>query len=299
MGMSTEWISPDVRHVAKGLKNAKTRASDFLTSFEVRRYGEFFAMNRLSPNLPNRPFSPSCSASEFRLKLSSSVELTEMISFRNPPPHPVEAFVGSRAFQGADFLAVRLAYRKNLGVGAILKRPFFCGLQTPKAISTCPDHSLWPAIKARLHPGSCLFSPINRRNFNRVLKSILAKLQVPQADRYSPHAFRRGSAQELNETGAPLPVIASAGAWRSNAVRGYIDLASNVESNVKQLFRVDTDSESDHEVSAFGSQRKSHWPTGRVGCPWVAGISDMFRNLPVYRLDEIGLSYFRIIRGGR
>ena len=65
-------------------------------------------------------------------------------------------------------------------------------------------HSLWPAIKARVPSGARLFADVNRRNFNRRLKSTMASLSVQQADRYSSHAFRRGSAQEMNETGSPF-----------------------------------------------------------------------------------------------
>ena len=50
-----------------------------------------------------------------------------------------------------------------------------------------------------------IFTQVNRRNFNRRLKAILAKLGAPKASRYSPRAFRRGSAHEMNETGPPFP----------------------------------------------------------------------------------------------
>ena len=108
--------------------------------------------------------------------------------------------------------------------------------------------SLRPDVKAVVPPGAKLFISVNRRNFNRRLKAALCKLSVAQAARYSPHAFRLGSAQEMNETGSPISVIASAGSWRSNAVRGYIDLSANVERNVRQRFRADIDSESEKQV---------------------------------------------------
>ena len=67
-----------------------------------------------------------------------------------------------------------------------------------------PVHALWPDFKASVPPGEKLFVAVNRRNSNRQLKATLAGLSVPQADRYIPHAFRRGSAQEMNETGSPF-----------------------------------------------------------------------------------------------
>ena len=146
-----------------------------------------------------------------------------------------------------------LASRKNLTFGVIIKRPFFCGLDNDLARLAFAVHSLLPAVKARVPPGEDLFADANRRNFNRHRRATLSGLSVPQADRYSPHAVRRGSAQEMNETGSPLSVIASAGTWRPNAVRGYIDLAANVGKNAMMLFRAGLDSESEKAVPPF------HW----------------------------------------
>ena len=53
----------------------------------------------------------------------------------------------------------------------------------------------------------------------------------------------------MSEAGSPLTVVASAWMWRPNAlVKNYIDMAATVETNVRQLFRVDPESESDMEV---------------------------------------------------
>ena len=138
---------------------------------------------------------------------------------------------------------------------------------------TCPVHSLWPAIKARVHPGKPLFGLVNRSNFNRQLKAILTRMAVPQASRYSSHAFRSVSAQEMNETGSPISVVASAGIWRPNAVKGYIDLAATVEANVMQLFRVDSASESEKEVPLpLGLVLNPLNRPARPLCPWVSWI---------------------------
>ena len=66
----------------------------------------------------------------------------------------------------------------------------------------CPAHALWAAIRRRVAPGAPLFKAVNRRNFNRILKTVLGKLLVPEAARYSLHAVRRRTAQELKECGA-------------------------------------------------------------------------------------------------
>ena len=86
-------------------------------------------------------------------------------------------------------------------------------------------------------------------------------MEFLQAHRYSSHSIRRCAAQELGETGSPISAIASAGAWKPNDVRVYIDMAANVEANVRQLFRVGPESGSDDEVlrrSLFSGE--SHRP---------------------------------------
>ena len=199
------------------------------------------------------------------------------------PPHRKKALVGVRSVKGHDFLVAKLSSRKNLTCGVIMKRPCFCGLNTDTARLVCPVHPLWPAIQARVSTGRILFSSVNRRNFNRKLNSILARLDAPQASRYSSHAFRRGSAQEMNETGSPLSVIASAGMWRSNAlVKNYIDLAANVATNVKQLFRVDFNSESDMGGTAslwVQGENPLHRPA-RPPFPLVSGILMFWSVMP-------------------
>ena len=99
-------------------------------------------------------------------------------------------------------------------------------------------------------PGELLFQSITRRNFNRVLKAVLARIGVPSADRYSSHGFRRGTSQELKETGSPWSVVATSGVWRSPAFRGYLDMSKDVEQGVAQLFAVDFDSDSAEEEAA-------------------------------------------------
>ena len=118
-------------------------------------------------------------------------------------PQAEKTLVGIRSVGGTDYLAEKMSYRGNLTCGAILNRPCFCGMDNALSRLACPVHSLWPAIKASVPPGEKLFVALNRRNFNRRPKAILYGLSVPQADRYSSHAFRRGSAQEMNETGPP------------------------------------------------------------------------------------------------
>ena len=53
---------------------------------------------------------------------------------------------------------------------------------------------------------------------------LFLRLQVPQAELYRPHDFRRGHAKDLQEKGASVKEILAAGEWRSPAFLKYLDL---------------------------------------------------------------------------
>ena len=80
----------------------------------------------------------------------------------------------------------------------------------------------------------------------------MAKLRIPEAHRFSSHGFRRGTSQDLKESGSPWAVVATAGMWNSPAFRGYVDMSRDVEEGVMRLFDVDMDSESDGEEVPLG-----------------------------------------------
>ena len=118
-------------------------------------------------------------------------------------PHAEKSLVRVRPIDGADYLVVKLSSRRDLTFGVIINRPYFCRLDSDLARLAFPLHSLWPDVKARVPPRGNLCVAVNRRNFNRQLEAALAGLSVPQEDKYRPHAFRLGSAREMNETGSP------------------------------------------------------------------------------------------------
>ena len=119
-------------------------------------------------------------------------------------PQPDKALMAVRFVGGEPFLFTKFSWRKNLPSGCILRRPCFCNLTNRKAALIFPVHVFWQLIRCRVDTGKPIFSAVNRRNFNRIPKVVLAKLRIPEADRYSSHAFRRGISQELKESGPPL-----------------------------------------------------------------------------------------------
>ena len=108
-----------------------------------------------------------------------------------------------------------------------------------------PVHILWPSIRARVPPGDHISSSANARNFNRIFRASLRKLQVGDSDSYSSHGFRRGTAQDLETNGSPWAVVATAGLWNSPDFRGYVGRTADVEQGVRNLFAVGPDSESE------------------------------------------------------
>ena len=59
---------------------------------------------------------------------------------------------------------------------------------------------------------------------------------APADIRYRSHGFRRGEAQELKESGAQWPIVASAGQRGGLSFRCYVDLSDELSTSVEALF---------------------------------------------------------------
>ena len=247
-GLSVDWLTPAVRHVARGLKKCQD------TSF---KFPNFIRVALLLQIIQHEPAD-----SEF----AQAFWLSFLFAFRVPSetlqlvraytddeitaftPYREKALIGLRTTPQGSFLVTKFKWRKNIAGGCILRMPCFRSGDQASSRSYCPVHVLWPAIRGRVPPGEPLFSAVNRRNFNRILKAALSRPKADSAARYTSHGFRRGAVQELKECGSPWAVLASDGLWRSPAFRGYVDMAEDVELGVRNLFPVDLDSESDAEA---------------------------------------------------
>ena len=86
-------------------------------------------------------------------------------------------------------------------------------------------------------------------HLNRTIKAAMGKLDVPHSERYSSHAFRLGSAQELKETWHPWAVVASAGRWRSDSLPRYADTSEDVETEMSNLLSNPLLSESEDGIA--------------------------------------------------
>ena len=213
IGSPTEWLTPAVRHVAKGLKKCRGN------SFKFPNFAQSRPLVRLVKfETVQSEFAQACWLSFLFAFRVPSGTLQLQSAFRNDAlaafsPQKEKALIGIREESECPFLIVKMKWRKNLDCGCIAHRPCFCDAGSPLAAPFCPVHVLWTAIRERARCGDRLFSAVNSRNSNRILRAVLRKLKVPEAERYSSHGFLRGAAQDLKLHGSPWDVVASAGFW--------------------------------------------------------------------------------------
>ena len=112
---------------------------------------------------------------------------------------------------------------------------FFCPLTKVAARALSPVHFSWHAVRRRFRSGELPCPSITRRNVNNVLRDILKKLEIPHAERYSSHGFRRCEASELQTTGSQWSTVAALGDWRSLACKGYVDVANELPRDLSRL----------------------------------------------------------------
>ena len=70
----------------------------------------------------------------------------------------------------------------------------------------------------------CTHQAIGKNKFMKMPKLIAQFLELPNAEKYTGHAFRRTSATLLAESGADMSAIQRHGGWKSAQVaQGYVD----------------------------------------------------------------------------
>lgn len=104
-------------------------------------------------------------------------------------------------------------------------------LRTQQA--TCPVHAMHQYIHARQLKGTCLphlplfmthrGTPLTAARFSTVLRAVLHTADVPNAEDYGGHSFRRGGATEMAAAGIEDSLIRDIGRWKSYTYQEYID----------------------------------------------------------------------------
>ena len=64
-------------------------------------------------------------------------------------------------------------------------------------------------------------------------------MELPHAERYSSHGFRRGTSSELQTAGSQWSTVATIGDWRSLAFNGYVDSANEHSRDLSRLLDED------------------------------------------------------------
>ena len=97
-------------------------------------------------------------------------------------------------WRDGDEICIRIARRKNRPKGSgTLRRKCTCS----GGASTCAVHMLWDQHFAKLEDGTKPWAPITANKARERLRRILCRLQVPNAQKYGTHDFRRGHAEAL------------------------------------------------------------------------------------------------------
>lgn len=138
---------------------------------------------------------------------------------------------GASVLQLEEFHArLHLARRKNAPGGRTLDRDCWC-TSCPR---TCPVHSVLSWARS-LPCGSTPFADFRAHDVRINLRRRLAKLGVVSFEEYGLHAFRRGHAEDMAESGAPLFKILNAGDWHSAAFAAYLNMQNLEKRVVKEV----------------------------------------------------------------
>ena len=141
--------------------------------------------------------------------------------------------IGMRRIGNEDRHVPRLTFRKNTRAVAIALRPSFCadGWRVPRAL--CPVHAFWASVSADAQPGGFLPPSLRSRNVSRILRRSLPNACVSGGNRYTPHCFRMGIANEILRPRSALSTIIREGVCSSGGYRAYLSLRREAELNMQ------------------------------------------------------------------
>ena len=172
----------------------------------------------------------------FLLRVPS--ECLPMVKFDGPPE--AGALVGqSTVWMDGVRIYLRLKCRKNKPMGSELWRTCWCS----SCSLTCPIHVLGKYSNT-LPRGAAPFAATSPGAALGLLRSMLEKLEVPEAIHYRTHDLRRGHAEDLKLSGASLMEILRAGEWRSPAFLSYLNV-NDLESAAVVAAHVNDESDED------------------------------------------------------
>lgn len=91
-----------------------------------------------------------------------------------------------------------------------------------------PKHASSDRFFLNFQKGKCTMQVIGKNKFGKMPSDIAKYLQLPNADHYTGHSFRRTSATLLADSGADLTTLKRHGGWKSSTV---------AEGNIRYLHK--------------------------------------------------------------
>ena len=192
LGFDSAWENDVILGIAKGLRNKPILKDRFHNSMDPAILTRLVRKETWDSELSRICYV----AFLFMLRLpSEALPLTRALPIDrllSPELASSSAVIGLREFQGEQRIVLKLAKRKNTRNAFIATRPCFCTSNAVLPKHNCPIRRFWKAVLGHTEPGALLSPSLQGENFSRILRAVLAKLGVPDAERYSRHCFRRG-----------------------------------------------------------------------------------------------------------
>ena len=110
----------------------------------------------------------------------------------------------------------------------------------------CPIHVVWEKYLANLEVGVAPFATLTAAQARAKLKCYLQALGVADAPRFRCHDLRRGHADDLRLSGAPLAKLLLYGEWARPAYMRYVDVEA-LEANAVVQAHIDESSSEDED----------------------------------------------------
>ena len=273
MNLPLTWITPSVRGVAKGLANAQDVSFRFDNFIQKDLLVRLIRAETLSSEIGRLFYL----AYLFLLRVPSEglpirrASIGDIIVTKSPQSE--KALMGIRFIGRSPRLILKLKKRKLNKTGAIMMRPCFCDGEGLVPAGLCPIHDFWPIVQRSFLPGEQLFPALQGKNLNRILKAIMARLNVEFAEKYSTKAFRRGAAMDIMASGSTLAQIMRSAGWHSQAFRAYLTFQMEEECNMKAIF-------ASSNRSKQKPKRKSRQDSARDSSPRAMTIADVSSECP-------------------
>lgn len=123
---------------------------------------------------------------------------------------------------GDRFLVTVLANKNDYSGQFIIRNMFYA--QIKKYINLRRENSNTNRFFIHYTKGKCSNQPIGIHSIGQVPRYIAEYLQLPNADSYTGHCFRRTPAKLASDSGATMQMIKQLGRWRSDAIaEAYIE----------------------------------------------------------------------------